>query len=199
MALPRCAAVPCLLAAAALLSCVAYGGQLPTVAIAGQVDTINAAPPTVTFAGELGKSVMLPHTITSMAVDPNSGVVYIVRAQLERPVCACSPARAIRCPHSATLQGCSKYFAAFNGFSSAVIAATPTGTGAFTLATVAGNYAGSASTDGVGTSASFMRIDSVTVDGCVRLCCLLGASCLIWRTGAETFTSMTPAPTTSAS
>jgi hypothetical protein len=57
-----------------------------------------------------------------------------------------------------------------------VITATPTGTGAFTLATVAGNYGGSASADGVGTSASFMRIDSVTIDGCVRLCVsLLGA------------------------
>jgi hypothetical protein len=81
MALTRRAAVPCLLAAAALLACVAYGDQLPTVAIAGKVDPIAAASPTVTFAGELGKSVMLPHTITSMAVDPNSGVVYIVRAQ----------------------------------------------------------------------------------------------------------------------
>jgi hypothetical protein len=81
MALTRRATVPCLLAAAALLACVAYGDQLPTVAIAGKVDPIAAASPTVTFAGELGKSVMLPHTITSMAVDPNSGVVYIVRAQ----------------------------------------------------------------------------------------------------------------------
>ena len=32
-----------------------------------------------------------------------------------------------------------------------------------------GNYLASAFTDGTGASANFMRIDSITVDGCVRM------------------------------
>ena len=142
MALSRRAALPRLLVAAALLACVARGAQLPTIDIAGELSTYLAADPTVMFTGQLALSVKLPHTITSMAMDPNTGVLYI---------------------------GCAKWLAALNDFAGAVIAATPTGTGAFTLKTVAGNYAVSASTDGTGTSASFKRIDSVTVDGCVSL------------------------------
>ena len=143
MALPRCASLPRLLVVSALLACVARAAQLPPTEIAGQTSTYLAADPAVMFTGQLAMSERLPHTITSMAVDPNTGVVYI---------------------------GCAKYFQSFSGFAGAVIAATPTGMGTFTLETVAGNYAVSASTDGTGTSANFMRIDSVTVDGCASLC-----------------------------
>lgn len=84
-----------------------------------------------------------------------------------------------------------------------MIAATPNGDGTFTLDTVAGNYLASAFTDGTGTSANFMRIDSITVDGCVRMLELVvrlsDLALLPPHAGVEMSTSTTPAPTTSAS
>ena len=54
------------------------------------------------------------------------------------------------------------------GTASTVVAATPTGTGTYTLDTIAGNYLGSTSTDGVGTAATFMKLQGLAVDGCAR-------------------------------
>ena len=85
MALPRRAALPRpallrLLAAAALLACVAH--SLPTTEVAGiapdpQYWQPPSAAPTSTYAGQLGTSTTLPGTISCVAVDPNSGVAYI--------------------------------------------------------------------------------------------------------------------------
>ena len=52
------------------------------------------------------------------------------------------------------------------GTASTVVAATPTGTGTYTLDTIAGNYLGSTSTDGVGTAATFKKLQGLAVDGC---------------------------------
>jgi hypothetical protein len=178
MAVPRGrAALPCLLVAALLLACAtSAAGLLPVAAIAGQATTLGAN--TATFAGQLGLSVALPNIITRLAVDLNSGVVYLA------------------CVNQ-------------NLGASTVIAAEPTGQATFTLTTVAGNYASSASTDGVGTAASFQVLNGLAVDGCVRAgaracwcrcagrcMCLTCITQLLAREGVATSTSATAPPGT---
>lgn len=60
------------------------------------------------------------------------------------------------------------YLAISSGTASTVVAATPTGTGTYTLDTIAGNYVGSTPTDGVGTAAFFIDLRGLAVDGCAR-------------------------------
>ena len=59
------------------------------------------------------------------------------------------------------------YFTVFNNalHASTVVAATPVAGGGYTLTTIAGNYLGSATNDGVGTAASFQELCSIDVDG----------------------------------
>ena len=88
------------------------------------------------FTSDPALSATLPNKVVGVAVDKSSGVIYLAI-----------------------------YNSVFASPASTVVAATPLAGGGYTLTTIAGNYLGSATNDGIGTFASFQKLSGIDVDG----------------------------------